>query len=154
MGHEQVVVFTLAGEAYGLPIRTVQEIIRYAPPRTIPQPGFAVLGVINLRSKIIPVCDVRVLLDLPGPSLDAAKASIVILETVDGALGLVVDEVDQVTTIDTDDVDTTTSTSRAMAGIVRSGDRLVVVLDVAHLAAAFAGTALDAPGGDALPLVA
>jgi purine-binding chemotaxis protein CheW len=30
----QVVVFTLAGEQYALPITKIHEIIRYTPPRT------------------------------------------------------------------------------------------------------------------------
>ena len=33
---QQLVVFSLGDEEYGLPITQVQEIIRYAAPRTIP----------------------------------------------------------------------------------------------------------------------
>ena len=53
----QLVVFSLGSEGYGLPITQVQEIIRYTRPRTVPAATATVSGVINLRSKVIPVCD-------------------------------------------------------------------------------------------------
>jgi purine-binding chemotaxis protein CheW len=131
---EQLVVFVLDDEAYALPIRRVQEIIRYTSPRTIPGSGYSVLGVINLRSKIIPVCDIRGLLGLSGGQTDEAHASIVILDTAEGAIGLVVDRVSEVTSVDSAEIDTTANSSGAMQGIVRVNDKLVVVLDTDRLA--------------------
>ena len=51
--------FHLAGEIYGLPILKVQEIIRMMKITRVPRaPGF-VLGVINLRGKVIPIINMR-----------------------------------------------------------------------------------------------
>ena len=55
----QLVVFALGDEEYGLPITQVQEIIRFSQPRTIPNPHASIRGVINLRGRIIPVCDLK-----------------------------------------------------------------------------------------------
>ena len=71
----QLVVFSLGAEEYGLPITTVQEIIRYTRPRTAPAASAMVSGVINLRSKVIPVCDLGQALGLsaePATDSDAA----------------------------------------------------------------------------------
>ncbi|MGO9957953.1 MAG: chemotaxis protein CheW [Solirubrobacteraceae bacterium] len=50
----QLVVFTLCGEQYALPIAHVQEIIRYTQPRPVASSDCWVRGVLNLRGKIVP----------------------------------------------------------------------------------------------------
>ena len=95
---QQLVVFSLGNEEYGLPITQVQEIIRYAEPRTIPNAVRSVRGVINLRGKIIPVCDLKQGLGLDGQ--DGGERKIVIVESSLGTAGLIVDEVDEVLTVD------------------------------------------------------
>jgi purine-binding chemotaxis protein CheW len=54
---QQVVVFSLGGEQYALPIASVSEIIRYTPPRSIASADRYTHGVIGLRGKIVPVFD-------------------------------------------------------------------------------------------------
>ena len=60
----QLVVFDLAGEAYGVEIQAVREIIRHQTPTVVPSAPAAVDGVINLRDSVIPVVDLRKLLGL------------------------------------------------------------------------------------------
>jgi len=62
----RLVVVALDAEEYGLPIDHVQEIIRHAEPRGIPSTAGAVRGVITLRSRIIPVCDLAAHLAVRG----------------------------------------------------------------------------------------
>ena len=96
----QLVVFALGADEYGVPIASVQEIIRHAPPRPIPGSPPHVLGVINLRGRIIPVVDLRarfgVVADPP------ADAKIVILELGEVTVGVVVDEVREVLAVGAD----------------------------------------------------
>lgn len=63
---EQVVVFRLDKEEYGVPIESVQEIVRVPEELThVPKaPGF-VEGVINLRGAVLPVIDQRRRFGLP-----------------------------------------------------------------------------------------
>jgi purine-binding chemotaxis protein CheW len=64
---DQVVVFRLGSEEFGVPIAAVQEIVRVPESLThVPKaPGF-VEGVINLRGAVLPVIDQRRRLGLPG----------------------------------------------------------------------------------------
>lgn len=56
---QQIVVFALGAERYGVPISAVYEIIRRQPITAVPQAPEFVRGVINLRGRIIPVVDLR-----------------------------------------------------------------------------------------------
>ena len=145
----QLVVFSVGSEGYGLPITQVQEIIRYTRPRTVPAAAPMVSGVINLRSKVIPVCDLRQALGLvpdhAAPAESAAdRRKIVILETALGAVGLVVDDVDKVMTIDDADIDTNRAADAPFIdGIAKLGDELYVLLAPDDLVESF-GLAPDA----------
>jgi len=51
--------FTLGHEEYGVPVLKVREIIKVMDITHVPQVPAHVLGVINLRGKVIPVIDLR-----------------------------------------------------------------------------------------------
>ncbi len=53
----QLVVFTLGGEQYALPIKQIQEIIRYRQPRSVASREYWIRGVLSLRGKIVPIFD-------------------------------------------------------------------------------------------------
>ena len=61
----QIVVLALGDERYGLEIAAVYEIIRPQPITAVPQAPASVVGVINLRGRIIPVVDLRFRFGLP-----------------------------------------------------------------------------------------
>ncbi len=97
-GARQLVVFTLAGEQYALPIQTVQEIIRYTQPRPVASSDCWVQGVLNLRGRIVPVYDLAARL---GVTSDVGEQSkIVIVEAGAEITGVIVDEVDEVLTLE------------------------------------------------------
>jgi hypothetical protein len=79
----QLVVFALGDEEYGLPITQVQEIIRFSEPRSIPNPHASIRGVINLRGRIIPVCDLKLQLDVHAAERPDSACEIVIVESFD-----------------------------------------------------------------------
>jgi purine-binding chemotaxis protein CheW len=136
---QQLVVFSLGSEEYGLPITTVQEIIRYTRPRTIPSAPPSVRGVINLRGKIIPVVDLKARLQLAGG--DAEESKIVIVEAGAVTAGLIVDDVDEVITVDTDALEPApTGEVGYISAVAKVGDRLLVLLDVEAM---FGGEGFD-----------
>jgi purine-binding chemotaxis protein CheW len=64
---EQVVVFRLGKEEFGVPIDSVQEIVRVPEELThVPKAPPFVEGVINLRGAVLPVIDLRRRLGLPA----------------------------------------------------------------------------------------
>jgi purine-binding chemotaxis protein CheW len=63
----QVVIFRLGAEEFGVPIMSVQEIVRVPETLTrVPRTPPFVEGVINLRGTVLPVIDQRSRLGLPG----------------------------------------------------------------------------------------
>jgi purine-binding chemotaxis protein CheW len=131
----QLVVFSLAGEEYALPISHVQEIIRYSEPRPVASQEAWVRGVISLRGRIVPVCDLAVRLGVRARRTPAA--SIIIVETEDGTVGMIVDRVDEVRSLTADELEPMPVAGAGfLHAIARIGERLVVVLDPAR---AFAG---------------
>src|SRR5438270_4272307 len=88
----QLVLFSLHGEYYGLPISSVREIIRYTPPSATATAAGMVQGMISLRGRTLPILDLSSRL---GQQLEVgAKTRILVLEVSRGALGLIVDTVD------------------------------------------------------------
>ena len=62
----QVVIFRLGAEEFGVPIMSVQEIVRVPEMLTrVPKTPAFVEGVINLRGTVLPVVDQRTRLGLP-----------------------------------------------------------------------------------------
>src|SRR4051794_29030626 len=123
---QQLVVFSLGSEEYGLPITQVQEIIRYTEPRTIPSAYASVRGVINLRGKIIPVCDLKSRL---GLSSEGAEGKIVIVESSAGTAGLIVDEVDEVLTVSDEQLEEPPAArGEHVRAVAKVDDRLLVLL--------------------------
>ena len=139
---QQLVMFSLAGEDYGIAITSVQEIIHYAAPRPMPGSSSEVEGVINLRGRLIPVVNLRVRLGLDGSVAEDAK--VVITELEETCVGLVVDEVREVMTIDRSSTEPPpegmlAGAHTAIESIAKIGDRMLVILDPVRLLAPVEG---------------
>jgi purine-binding chemotaxis protein CheW len=77
---EQVVVFRLGTEEFGVPIDSVQEIVRVPEVLThVPKAPMAVEGVINLRGSVLPVIDLRRRLGLPTAARNDGQRIVVFL---------------------------------------------------------------------------
>jgi len=135
----QLVVFSLGAEEYALPVTRVQEIIRYSEPRGVASDTAWIRGVISLRGKIVPVCDLSSLLGVV-PQL-ASEAKIVIVETDAGTAGVIVDEVEEVLTVEAEQLDGVPGAGADFIdAIAKVGDRLIVLLELDRL---FAGVELS-----------
>ncbi|MGO9899505.1 MAG: chemotaxis protein CheW [Solirubrobacteraceae bacterium] len=123
----QLVVFTLCGEQYALPIQQVQEIIRYTQPRPVASSDHWARGVLNLRGKIVPVYDLAARLGVTTEISEQSK--IVIVESGSQTSGVIVDEVDEVLTVESQQFEQAPSADPALVdSIAKIGDRLVVLL--------------------------
>jgi purine-binding chemotaxis protein CheW len=124
----QLVIFSLGSEEYALPITRVQEIIRYTEPRMVASRTSWIRGVINLRGKIVPVCDLAERLGLELERSDVAK--IVIVETATGTAGVIVDDVDEVLTVEDAQLeDVPTADAAYVDAIAKLDDRLAILLN-------------------------
>lgn len=134
MAEQQIVLFRLAAEEYGISISQVKEIIQYKGATRLPQTPISMEGVINLRGKVIPVIDLAKRFGL-SPSEGADKRAIII-ETAEQEIGLVVNEVTEVIRLQDSAIEpapTMTASTDYIRGIGQSGDRLLILLDVDKL---------------------
>ena len=93
---EQVVVFRLDKEEFGVPIESVQEIVRVPEQLThVPKAPPFVEGVINLRGAVLPVIDLRRRLGLP--TVERSDRQRVMVFLIEGMrTGFIVDSVAEV----------------------------------------------------------
>ncbi len=134
LSEEQLVVFELAGESYGVEISRVQEIDRMQQITVVPQAPAFVEGVINLRGRITPVVDTRVRFGLPKAEV-TSLTRIVVVKAGEEWVGLVVDAVSEVLRIPLDAIEppsamVTTAESTYLRGIAKLEERLILLLDL------------------------
>ena len=93
---EQMVVFRLDKEEFGVPIESVQEIVRVPSELThVPKTPSFIEGVINLRGAVLPVIDQRRRLGLP--TLERSEQQRIMVFLFDGVrTGFIVDSVAEV----------------------------------------------------------
>lgn len=131
---QQLVVFLLGAELFGIDIARVQEIIRLQPITRVPRSPAFVDGVINLRGKVIGVVDMRRRFDLP--CADHTRASrIVVVDIDDQLIGMLVDGVREVLRVNPLSVEppspiVTGIDSDYLRGILKLPERLVMLLDL------------------------
>ncbi len=105
----QLVVFNLSNEDYGVDIANVEGIVKMQAITNVPHaPGFVtapwVRGIINLRGEVLPVIDLRKRLGLPQGEID--KETRIVNVEVDGVkVGMVVDAVSEVLSVSDEDIE-------------------------------------------------
>lgn len=135
--HGRFLTFPLDDELYGIEIRFVTEIIGIQSITKVPEVPVYVKGIINLRGKIIPVIDVR--LKFGKETVDYTdRTCIVVIDINEVAVGLIVDNVDEVLTIDDQDIappptNKTGFENRYIKGIGKAGERVQLLLDCQRL---------------------
>lgn len=96
----QLVSFEVAGQEYAIDIDQVQEIVQLPDSITrVPRADQHILGIINLRERLLPLVNLSSLFHLPQKTLDD-KSRIVVLNVGNASLGVVVDAVNEVLRVD------------------------------------------------------
>lgn len=133
----QIVIFELGTEHFGVDIARVESIIKMQPITKLPHASNFVEGVTNLRGKVLPVIDLRKRFGLTACETD--KNSRIIVVSVDQIeVGMIVDEVSEVMTIPEQAVEaapaiTSTVDSSFITGIAKLDQRLVILLDLRRI---------------------
>jgi len=129
------VIFRLGSEEYGLDIRRVQSIVDYAQPTPVPRCPESVLGVVNLRGKVIPVIDLATRLGRE-PFVQRVGSRLVVVEGDAGVLGLAVDAAHEVTPIDSSSIQPTPDAvvsgrnGEIFEGVAHKDGALVILIDL------------------------
>lgn len=131
---EQLVIFMLAQETYGVNIHAVESIIKLQPITEVPRSANFILGVTNLRGTVIPVLDLRKRFNM-CPCENSANSRIIIVNAEGAKVGILVDEVDEVLKVSRDAIQpppamATTVDSAFINGIARIEERLIILLNL------------------------
>jgi purine-binding chemotaxis protein CheW len=127
-----VILLRLGGHEYALPLGCVVEVVRMAALAPVPDAAAHVLGLLDLRGRVVPVLDLRRRLGLP-PAEPGLSTPICVVEA-GGGFGLVADAVTDVRPLLGAVERLGASGDGPVAGVAHVDGRLVSVLDPARLA--------------------
>lgn len=101
---EKWITFLISGELYCVSALVVKEVLRYSDITPVPHAPYFVLGLINLRGNVVTVIDGRRRLSVKEEPV-TTDSRIVIIETDDCTVGVLVDQVREVINIDKTSID-------------------------------------------------
>jgi purine-binding chemotaxis protein CheW len=134
---QQLVVFELANEHYGVEISTVESIIKMQEITRIPHSPAFVEGITNLRGLVLPVIDLRKRFGLDAQEISRdSRIMVVALGTM--KVGMIVDAVSEVLRVPSESIEpppsmTTSSRANFITGIAKLNDLLVILLDMSKI---------------------
>ncbi len=99
----QFMTFQTGKEFFGIGISYIHEIIMMQPITPVPEVEDYIMGLINLRGKIIPVVDVRMRFKM-SPVEYTDRTCIIIIDVKNMMIGLIVEQIAEVVNIADDDI--------------------------------------------------
>jgi purine-binding chemotaxis protein CheW len=137
----QYLTFFVAGEEYAIGILRIKEIIEFSGATRVPGTPSSVVGVINLRGRVVPVVDLAKKFGSPATVITARSCAVIVeLEREHDRLvtGLVADAVHEVIEMSDDSIEPPPAFGTRvridfLRGIGRHGERFVLLLDVDRL---------------------
>lgn len=134
---DKYLTFKVGEEDYGIEIRRVTEIIGVQKITAVPDMPDYVKGVINLRGKVIPIIDMRRRFVLEDRDYDE-RTCIVVVNMAEGAVGLVVDTVNEVADIPEDQIEPAPDINKKggnfmIHGLGKIGEDVKIILNVDKL---------------------
>lgn len=133
----QLCSFQLADALFGLDTMVVQEIIKVPGITKVYQAPQEIIGIINLRGKIVTIIDLAIKLDLPT-TVETKNRRIIIVESDNEPFGLMVDHINDVIHIDADELgaapaNVRISQGRFITGVFRDEEQLLAVLNLEEI---------------------
>jgi len=130
----EFVTFTVAGQMFGLPIASVQDVFKPSRITRVPLAAAEIAGVLNLRGRIVTAIDMRTRLDVRARECGGAPMAIGI-EAKGESFGLLVDAVGEVLRLpyadrETNPINLDSKLASLSAGIYRLDGQLLVVLEI------------------------
>jgi len=129
----QVVGFNLEKETYGIDILNISEIIKPINITFIPNTLDFVLGVINLRGKIIPIVDLNKKFFSKFKDI-TQDSRIIVVSVEDTTVGFLVDNIKKIYSIPKQNIENSPETvnenvQKYIKGVGKLDEALVILLD-------------------------
>ena len=130
----KLVVFQLGVDLFAADVLSVDRVLRYSPPNSVPDVPRWVEGVMEHRGEVIPVIDLRRRIELAEATITPETRTLV-LNTSNGRVGAIVDAVLEVALVPAESMSPPPSLFKGVAtdvirAVTKVRDQLVVVLDV------------------------
>jgi len=132
---DRIVLLGVGGHWFGVAIGAIREIVAPRPYTPLPGSEPYVLGLINLRGRIVTVIDLGVRLGLPAASA-ASDHSIVVLEHDGRPVGMAVEEVSRIVRSDLEQLEMGADLLRSLRidrsyllGVGETDGRIFVAVD-------------------------
>jgi purine-binding chemotaxis protein CheW len=130
---KQLIVFRVADEEFGVPIETVQEIIKMGMVTPIPDSPEFIKGLINVRGDIVAIIDLRARFFLSVK--EEISKHIIIAKQAENVYGLMVAEVIEILRIQEEEVKPpphlmTKIHEEYVQGVITHEGRLIILLDI------------------------
>lgn len=130
----QWVTFRLDGETYGINVMQVQEVLRMTEIAPVPGAPDYVIGIINLRGNVVTVIDTRKRFGLlPTEADDSTR--IVIIESDNNIVGILVDSVAEVVNLRDSQIETAPNvgndeSSKYIQGVFSREQDILILVDL------------------------
>ncbi|WP_297110210.1 chemotaxis protein CheW [uncultured Devosia sp.] len=130
----QFITFSCAGQNFGIDIMSMREIRNWSPVTPLPAQKPDVLGVIDIRGRVVPVHDLALRIGCSAERQTQHEGKVILVLKVTGHdMGLLVDSVSDIVDVNAADIlpvpQIEGSAARFLAGIARHGETLVAILD-------------------------
>lgn len=141
MATEAFLSFVIAGQEFGLPLAVVREVLAIPASMTVvPRTDDAMVGVVTLRNRLLPLVSLATLLGIGGATVGAG-AKIVVAVIGNVRVGLIVEATKAIVRASLDQIDPvppvlTRGRQEAQIqaiGRLDDGDRLMSILSTDHL---------------------
>lgn len=130
----ELATFYVGKALCGIDILSIQEINKHFEVTTVPQAPEYVVGVLNLRGRIVTILDLGKKLGLS--EIEKTKNSRnIIVHSQDEHIGLMVDAISDVVTVDTDRIEPAPSNigglkGKFFQGVMKTENALIGILDI------------------------
>lgn len=140
-GSMKALTVGLQDETFALPAELVREILDLVPITEVPNAPTFVGGLINVRGRVVPLADLRVMFGMDRRPPDKDTRIVVIEIDLDGEptiAGILADRVRDVTDIETATIEETPKVgmrwpAEFVRGIGKRGDEFVIIPDMGRI---------------------
>lgn len=137
MAEQQLVVFGLGKEEFGIDISRVREIVKLQNITSIPQSMDFVEGIVNLRGTIVPIVDLNKRFTVANRrDSDDTERRIIVVNMAEQNIGILVDGVSEILRVPDEAIEPTPPivasgiSSDFIKGVAKVQERLIIFLDL------------------------
>ncbi len=133
----ECVTFFLAGDKYAVDIMRIREVREWESVRDVPNSADEIIGIIDIRGKIVPILDLKQKFGFGANEIDDEKA-VIILKSDDSRLGFIVDSVSDIEKLSEKDIKDINSFNQItntdyIESVFTKDQNVIMMLDVDQL---------------------